>query len=403
MSVLAECSASLDVALVADARALSPDDQIADLRLIAEIRNKADALMAKRAAVARETDATVETCGRQVKGMLNEELLIALPDASRALRHGRVLVEAPLLEQASLAGDLGREQALLIGKAMSQVDLDLRSIVEEQLVGLALQVPPERLRIAVTEIMDRLSDDDAKRAAYERRYAERGVASAETLGGFGSLSGTLTPATQDKLRRYMSAAADKVGPEDERTLRQRHHDALDELLDLGLADSGEATPDASPTALVTVTIDADALMQLVIMHDAVADLGTGARISAEHVRRIACDASILPVVLGGDRQILDVGRARRAFSRACRHAALIRDRRHCAFPRCRKPPRRFHHIVHWAHGGPSDLENCAPLCEFHHWLVHDGGRTVRRLRDRHYEWTGPYGQVLQTPRDSQAA
>jgi hypothetical protein len=396
VSVLAEISASFD-ALLADDRVLPPDDQVNDLYLLAEVRGKFEALEARRAAQAWDTDATVEVCGRPVKRMLNEELCVALPEAARRLRHGRLLQESP-----ALAGDLGREQVLLIGKASRQVDPQLRPVVEQELVELGKDVPPEELRLAVNEVIDRVADDEAKRKAYERRYAERGIACAETFGGFGSLSGTLTPETRAKLRAYLDLAGQKVGPEDERTLRQRHHDALDTLLDRGLAGIEDETPDAPPTAVVTVTIDARQLMSLAASHEAVATLGADLPITAENARRIACDARIIPVVLGGDRQILDVGRARRGFTRGCRHAALVRDQHRCAFPRCRRSPKRFHHIKHWAHGGPSDLDNCAPLCEFHHWLVHEGGWSMSR-QPGGYAWTGPAGQQVRTPRDTEAA
>lgn len=35
--------------------------------------------------------------------------------------------------------------------------------------------------------------------------------------------------------------------------------------------------------------------------------------------------------------------------------------------------RQFHHLVHWACGGTSDLQNLVLLCHRHHWMVHEGG------------------------------
>jgi hypothetical protein len=240
--VLAEISASFD-ALLADDRVLPPDDQVTDLYLLAEVRNKLEALEARRATQAWDTDATVEVCGRPVKRMLNEELLVALPEAARRLRHGRLLREAPLLAAASCSGDLGREQALVIGQALHAVDADLRGTVEEALVRLAKDETPETLRVAVTEVINRVvDDDDAKRAAFERQYAQRGIACAETFGGSGSLSGTLTPETREKLRLYLDSVGGAAGPEDDRSRRQRDHDALDELLDLGLSTLGRCRP-----------------------------------------------------------------------------------------------------------------------------------------------------------------
>ena len=39
----------------------------------------------------------------------------------------------------------------------------------------------------------------------------------------------------------------------------------------------------------------------------------GQLLGIETIRRIACDAMIIPVVMGSDAEILDVGRAKRAL------------------------------------------------------------------------------------------
>ena len=67
-------------------------------------------------------------------------------------------------------------------------------------------------------------------------------------------------------------------------------------------------------------------------------LDTGEPISAAEARRMACDAQILPAVLGGDSQVLDLGRARRLFTGPIRRALILRDRG-CGFPGCDRPAR----------------------------------------------------------------
>ena len=57
-----------------------------------------------------------------------------------------------------------------------------------------------------------------------------------------------------------------------------------------------------------------------------ATLDTGDRISAATARRLACEAGIIPVVLGGRREVLDQGRRKRLFTRAQRIALATRDR-----------------------------------------------------------------------------
>ncbi|MFW5469243.1 DUF222 domain-containing protein [Knoellia sp. CPCC 206435] len=90
------------------------------------------------------------------------------------------------------------------------------------------------------------------------------------------------------------------------------------------------------------------------------------------VRRLACDADVIPVVLGADGEVLDLGRAVRLFTRSQRRVLWHRDAG-CTFPGCDMPAgwTEAHHLVHWADGGRSDLDNAALLCQRHHTLVHD--------------------------------
>ena len=160
---------------------------------------------------------------------------------------------------------------------------------------------------------------------------------------------------------------------DPREFGVRLWDALVELC--GRAQTADVLPEthaAPPRLLVTVALD---------------DLRAGARgsgtlpggqhLSVEAVRRLACDAGVIPVVLGSRGQVLDVGRTRRLVTAAIWIALVARDR-HCAFPGCRRLPSACdaHHIVHWADGGATCLDNLVLLCRHHHTVVH---RTAWRL------------------------
>ena len=100
-------------------------------------------------------------------------------------------------------------------------------------------------------------------------------------------------------------------------------------------------------------------------------LETGQPLSASAVRRMACDADILPIVLGGKCEILDVGRAQRLVTPAIWRALVARDGG-CTFPGCNRPPIACdaHHIIHWLNGGPTSLSNLALLCGSHHTMIH---------------------------------
>lgn len=111
-----------------------------------------------------------------------------------------------------------------------------------------------------------------------------------------------------------------------------------------------------------------------------ARLDTGVHLSAGEARRLACNAALVPVVLGGASQVLDLGRERRLHSSAQRRALSVRHHS-CAAEGCERPFAwcDIHHPHPWSHGGATDLANALPLCGFHHRRAHDPDFDVRLL------------------------
>ena len=122
-------------------------------------------------------------------------------------------------------------------------------------------------------------------------------------------------------------------------------------------------------------------------------------VNARTARKIACDADIIPVVLGGQNEILDLGRTRRLFSLKQRKALLARDKG-CAFPGCTIPGHwtEAHHIQPWSHGGSTSTDNGVLLCSHHHHLIHQDDWTIQ-IRHR-IPWfiPPPHIDPQQTPR-----
>ena len=119
-------------------------------------------------------------------------------------------------------------------------------------------------------------------------------------------------------------------------------------------------------------------------------LEDGTRISAETLRRVACDCGLVAVHREGEA--LNIGRRARSIPPAIRRALMLRDRG-CAFPGCAHT--RFlhaHHISHWLHGGPTSLDNLVMLCTFHHHLVHEGGWTIVAVADATFVFRSPAGR-----------
>jgi hypothetical protein len=102
----------------------------------------------------------------------------------------------------------------------------------------------------------------------------------------------------------------------------------------------------------------------------------GATLLGESLLRLACDAGVVPMVVGEQGQVLDVGRRTRTIPPAIRRALRRRDGG-CRFPGCTQC--RWvdaHHIKHWAHGGETKLGNLVTLCTRHHKAVHEQGFQV---------------------------
>jgi hypothetical protein len=159
---------------------------------------------------------------------------------------------------------------------------------------------------------------------------------------------------------------DHDGEPDTRTVPQRHADALIELCQRARAADEFPTTAGEPPH-VTVTIDWDALCTGL----GSATLDYGQLINAAAARRLACDCRLIPVVMGGDSEPLDVGRAQRTVPIGIRRALVARDGG-CAFPSCDRPPGlcEAHHARHWIDGGETSVQNCCLLCPAHHHQVH---------------------------------
>jgi Domain of unknown function (DUF222)/HNH endonuclease len=236
---------------------------------------------------------------------------------------------------------------------------------------------------------DALAHDEAF-AQYERRHLH----ASATLGGMVRTDGLLDPEGGEVVLAALEAAEEPDSPDDPappRTSAQRRADALVAIARAYLAlESPEGRPRVTLDAVMTVPFPGTG---------PATDLGS-LRHELEHVgpvprwtvERLACDCSVGRVLMKGESEVLDLGRRVRLVSKAQRRALVHRDR-HCAFPGCRRPPRRCdaHHIVTWLEGGATDLDNLVLLCRRHHVLCHEGGWRLTRLPDGTIEATPPDG------------
>ncbi|HET9021508.1 MAG TPA: DUF222 domain-containing protein, partial [Ornithinibacter sp.] len=193
------------------------------------------------------------------------------------------------------------------------------------------------------------------------------------------------------------APNEETGERDHRPAGQRRVEALTEVCrrssTLDALDSGGSDGAAASPAAVHVTMALTDLEARTGWGEVLGSTANATILSPEVLRRVACDADLVPHVLGSAGEDLDLGRVVRSFTRAQRRRLWRRDRG-CTYPGCTAPAAwtRAHHVLHWVDGGASDVDNAALVCQRHHTAVH-GRRLaaqVRRVPDalgRYVVWT----------------
>jgi hypothetical protein len=331
------------------------------------------------------------------------------------------LPQLPALAKALADADVSEAQAAVIAEAVAEFTGSVQTEATQALIEQAAILTPEELRVAGRRILHHVDPDAADE--HDRKAMEREAKRAMARRGF-----TLTPDSHGSVRisghtdaegaaiiqsaldplcnparRTLQDIADVAGVDeplplplqDNRTAAQRRHDALIEIFQRTMA-AGELPANGGDKAQLVVTVSYDPLRQAV----SAATLDTGAQLSPEAVRRIACDCGVIPAVLDGVGVPLDVGRERRLITGTLRRALVLRDRG-CAFPGCDRPPRwcQGHHVIHWLDGGSTSLDNSVLLCGHHHRLIHHGDWTVDIATDGLPEFIPPaHLDPSQTPR-----
>ena len=290
------------------------------------------------------------------------------------------LAQRPVTAAAFAAGEISQDAAVAVCEAITalpaSVPAALTGDVEELLVGVGRD---EGTRAVVRRAM-RISQqfapeilEDQERWAREHRFLSLTTRHDGTVAVRGLLdkeTGALALAVLGPLAAPAPAAD---GIPDVREAGARYVDAFAQLCQLATPTLPEVRGDR-PTALVTVGLEA---LQAAAAGAAGAGLGmldTGVPITIEATRKMLCDANVIPVVLGGRGELLDVGRATRAIPTGIRRALIARDGG-CAFPGCDRPPSwcDAHHITHWSAGGATAVCNLCLLCAHHHDTVHHDG------------------------------
>ncbi|MDR6175388.1 hypothetical protein QE364_000009 [Nocardioides zeae] len=318
-------------------------------------------------------------------------------DAYRFARVGDALVGrcGTHLAPACEAGTVNSEQADVIVKALDvlpeDLSVELRSQAEETLVGFAADHDARALRAIGKKILTVIAPEvgEAHEAALlEREEREARAASRLSMvsDGHGKVHGrfTLPELHGAMLRKALDAYAaprhlnTAEDPDQrfraDRPTPERYGQAFQQLLEM--LDQKDLPNAGGTGATVVVTMTLESLLGGL----ASASLDTGGTISAAEARRLACEAGLIPAVLGTKSEVLDLGRTARFHTKAMRLAMATRDKG-CVAEGCTRPPHQTHahHLHAWAAGGHTNTRDGCLLCDQHHHQVHDPLYLVERL------------------------
>ncbi len=226
-------------------------------------------------------------------------------------------------------------------------------------------VAPEIAEAAEAERLER-EEAEARRTRY-LRWGHDGHGSLYLWGKLPISDGEALRAVVDAIANHDQRGID-LEPDggDRRPIEQRRADAL-VTITASYCSEAAAPAHGGDRPRITVLLDYDTLVHGVRTATLI---DSGEVISAGEARHLACDADLIPVVLDGTGQPLDVGREQRLFAGGLRQALQTRDQG-CVFPGCDRPPRacEAHHLIPWWDGGRTSLGNGVLLCRHHHRLI----------------------------------
>jgi uncharacterized protein DUF222/HNH endonuclease len=333
----------------------------------------------------------------------------------RGLTGERLQPVFPAVADALAAGRISARHAAVITRTVDALPAAVAAehdrAVEQLLVAEAQRCNPAQLAVLSRRISDTL-DPDGTLSDAEYRYRRRYLTVTQRADGSAHVQAELEPDCAEALLTVLDtlarpdpaattrdadgegAQADVVAQPDLRTPGQRRHDGLrDGLLTLIRSDQLPACGGVSSTIVLTVTADDFAA------GTGVAQTGHGALIPTADVRRMAGGAQLIPVLLSRTKRIEAYGRTRRFFTAGQRLAMISRDQG-CSFPDCTVPPAwcEAHHVIDWADGGPTTVDNGALLCGYHHREHPRLGWSCTMINGRPH-WTAPsWLDPTRTPR-----
>jgi len=363
----------------------SPPDELVRLRHAIDLLELEFSQMAARFAAAEEAYLGFGSEGAVY--WIRHECKMAASTTVDRITVGQQLAALPQAVAAVRTSDIGFAHLSVIAHTANAVTQAGRPFDETRLLRQAQRLSVGQLRRLAVHY--RHAQDPTGMTAEEAAAArERSLTLSPLADGSLLLTGWFDAAGGAAIRTALEPLARPTGKPDERGRERRLADALVELAAHAL-DTGVLPQQGGQRPHLQVTASLDTLRGL--LGSPAGDLEFTLPISSTTVQRLACDSSLLRVLMGAESVAeprADPGprRARRPKARAltrAREAVISAATRRALQARdgaCRWPGRdrpaswsAAHHLVHWAQGGETTLANLVLLCYRHHWRVHEGG------------------------------
>lgn len=298
--------------------------------------------------------------------------------ASERVLLGRALADRmPATAAGWQSGALGLGHASVIRKATATLEDELAAEIEKVLADAAPHITQAQLADLAAVVKAAAAPEEAEAAAKKNR-ANQTLSISRTFDGMYRIDGWLEGEAGAEIAAAIEAFLRKRDPNlsvFDDPIGKRRAEALHQLARHAMNHAESCHGDGSPSRhslIVATTLEA---LQSGI---GAADIQGHGPITAGAARRLACEYGIIPAVLGGDSEILDLGTRNRLATPTMRRHIALRDGG-CLFPGCDRTPTftEAHHRLHWIDGGPTTEQNLDSFCLFHHHLVHEGGWTYK--------------------------
>jgi hypothetical protein len=285
--------------------------------------------------------------------------------AANAVAVGEALPRLPESHQAVVDGEIGFAHLAVMARTAEAIG---ERFDEKLLVEKAKENSPGKF-FYICHHARHAADPKTYAAEQAEQVEQRRLKLSTWMDGSLLISGQLDPVGGAAFLTKLAPLARRSGAHDHRCQEQRNADALVELASGG-----------GSQAQIQVTSSLETLLGLA--GAPAAEMEHSLPVSSKTIERLACDSSIARVLLNSESLVIDVGRSKRVVSEPGRRALVVRDG-HCRWPECDRPASRSaaHHVVHWIHGGATDLDNLILLCHRHHWKVHEGNWQLVRGDD----------------------